>query len=788
MDTLARKLRRDLHDIRGQAITIALVVASGVASYISLRSTFSSIHESRDRYYATQRFGDGFAQLRRAPERLAKQIEAIPGVLRVETRVTGAIRIHLPAPAKVATGLVVSVPGAHPPSLNRYHLVSGRPPAEGRTDEALLLEAFGDRHGIAPGDVLSVTLSGSERRIRVVGLATSPEFVYPMGPGSGAIPDDERFGVLWMDRNGIDSAYEMLGAFNDVVVATHPNASERAILADLDRLLSPYGGVGAYGRDLQPSNMVLEGELEQLRAFATVLPLVFLGVAAFLLNVVLFRLIQLHRGQIATLKAVGYDDRRIGSHYLTLTVLIVFLGVGLGTALGVWLGRELTELYSEFFRIPVLTYRLQPSVFASAAGVSILAGLAGALRGVLKVARMPPAEAMRPPAPTTYRRTVLERTGITRLFGTTGRMVIREIERAPLRTAASALGIAFAMAIMITGRFGYDMIEVFVDLQFSRIMREDMTVVFTEARSESAIRELAHLPGVTRAEGLRAVPTRFRVGNRWRDAVIYGYPEGTELRQLRDKLGNLHIVPSRGVALTSILGEILDVEPGDVVQAEIQEGRRPTLSLVVASLVEEPVGLQGHMDLEELAALLREAPAFSFGLLAAGTDAEAGIRSGTDDLPGVLDVISTRDMVARFHEQTGDYFWVMTLMLSLFSAAIAVGVIYNNARVMLSVRQRDLSSLRVLGFTKREIAAIMAGELGAQVLLAIPLGAALGNWGAQGVMATVSPERFRFPTVVGADTYLFAVLVLVASALIAGLLVRRRVYHLDLIAVLKTRE
>ena len=788
MDVLSRKLLRDLGDIRGQAITIALVVAAGVASFISLRSTFASVIDSRDEYYSQYRFGSAFAQLKRAPESVAARIEAIRGVTAVHTRVTGSARIHRPPPATVATGLIVSIPGHEAPRLNGYHLVAGRRPRPGRGDEALLLDTFANRSGISPGESIDVTFNGRRRSIEIVGIASSPEFIYPMPPGAGVIPDDERFGVLWMDREGISPALDMEGAFNDLVIQIQPQASEARILAEIDKTLEAYGSAGAYGRDLQPSNLVLDGELEQLRSFATVLPFVFLGVAAFLLNVVLFRLIQLHRAQIATLKAVGYDDRRIGIHYLKLAGTVVFVGIAVGTGLGAYLGEALTELYAKYFHIPVLAYRLQPYVFFYAAGISLVAAVTGALRGVLNIVRMPPAEAMRPPAPASYKTTFLERLRLHRVFGESARMIIREISRSPLRAVISAVAIAFAMAITITGRFGYDLIEEFVELQFETVMREDMTLVFSQSEGLSATRELARLPGVIRAEGLRVVPARLRQGAQWRDVGLYGYPEGGQLRQLVDKEGEVHRIPSEGVVLTALLGEILDLDVGDRVRAEIREGRRPTLELTVVGLVEDPVGLNGHMSLSHLSDLLREAPRASAGIIRIGPGTASEIRRRADEMPGVIDVSATDDLVARFHEQTGGYFWAMTLILSMFASAIAVGVIYNNARVMLSMRQRDLASLRVLGFTKREIAAIMSGELSLQVLLAIPVGFFLGKWGAVAVMSTVEPERFRFPVVVGLDTYVFAVAVVLLSALVAGLLVRRRVYHMDLIGVLKTRE
>jgi putative ABC transport system permease protein len=238
----------------------------------------------------------------------------------------------------------------------------------------------------------------------VVGVAMSPKRV-AISPGS-VTQDPKRFAVVWMDRAPLAGAFEMEGAFNDVVLELQPGASEAEVLDVVDRVLTPYGGFGAIPRRKQASNNVLDGELLQMKSMSTIVPAIFLAVAALLLNVVLSRLVHLQRPEIATLKAVGYTDYEIGLHFLKLVVVISGLGALLGLGTGAWLGSELTELYGRFFKFPSLHFRLDLSSTAIALAISFAAPRGCVRRAYGDEARS--AEAMRPPALTHYRRSLVD--------------------------------------------------------------------------------------------------------------------------------------------------------------------------------------------------------------------------------------------------------------------------------------------------------------------------------------------------------------------------------------------
>lgn len=788
MSALHRKLLRDLWLMKGQVVTIALVVASGIASLVALQSTFRSLQRSRSAYYERQRMPDVFAHLERAPNAVAAQIEEIPGVARAYVRLVETVRVPIGTRGQPPIGQIVSIPDDADPPLAALYLERGRLPDPTREDEALLLRKFADSHGIEPGDTLPVVVEGRRLELKIVGIALSPEFVYPMLPGSVA-PEDERFAVLWMVRDRVAPVLDLDGAFNDVVLELQPGANEAAVMDALDRVLEPWGGRGATPRSLQGSNYVLHGEIEGLRSWSTVVPTIFLAVAAFLLNVVLSRLVLLQRTQIASLEALGYSRRQVAAHYLQMLSVVVLLGAVAGVALGAWLGGLMTGLYIRVFGFPQPEYRVGLDVVLLGIGVSLAAAMVGAFTSLRQVMRLPPAEAMNPPSPVTFRPSLLERAGLGRFVGGAGRMVLRELGRNPARTLLSTVGIAMSVAILVVGRFNADAVGYLLQHQFQLVSREDLSVSFVNPRPPRVLTELKAMPGVLRAEGMRSVPVRYVAGPRSRDSVLMGHDDDTTLFRVLDAGGRVVPLPSGGVVLTNKLADILQVRTGDPIEVRVREGRWPTLHLRVAGLVDELIGLQGHMRLDDLAAALGETPSFSTALLSIDPVHENAIVQRLSDAPQVLAITSRHATLRRFHEQMQRTMLFITAVMTLFAATIAVGVVYNNARVALSVRSRDLASLRVIGFTRREIATILLSELAVQVLLAIPLGLLTGRWLAYLIVVTnPQAERIRLPLVISSRTDAFAALITLLAGLLSALLVRRQLDRLDLIGVLKSRE
>ena len=787
MKSLDKKLFRDLWHLKGQVFAITLVIMSGVSTFVMFRATMDSLYLTRDRFYAENGFADVFAPLKRAPESLAERIRAIPGVGQVETRVAADVKLDIEGFGEPVTARLVSLPDHGRPQLNRLYLRQGRLPQPGRSDEVVVSEAFAQAHRFVPGSTFGAVINGRWKTLAVVGVALSPEFVLQVRPGAIS-PDFKRYGILWMGRKALGTAYDMEGAFNEVSLTVAPGGRTEDVIRRLDDILDRYGGFGAYGRKDQLSHRFLSEEFRQLQQSARIYPSIFIGVAAFLLNVVITRTVSTQREQIAALKAFGYTTTDVTVHFVKLVLLVVALGTVCGTVLGVRLGRGLGNIYMEFYRFPFFLFTLRPAVVATAAGITAAAAVLGTLHSVWKTVRISPAQAMRPEQPARYRATIVERVLPARLLSQPTRIILRNLERRPVKALLSIVGIALACSIMIIGGFFEDTIRSMVDIQFRQCHREDMTVTYIDATSLRSAYELKGLPGVQRVEPFRAVPVRFRNENRTYRTAVRGIADDSRLYRLLDRDLRPVPVPKEGILLTDYLGGILGVRPGDNVTVEVLEGSRPVRQVRVAGLVQEYIGLMGYMDLDALNRLLREGRAISGVSLTVDPLFQDDLYRTLVRMPRVAGAVVRQDEIRNFYETQAEAMLFFTFVATVLAGIIAFGVVYNSARISLAERSRELASLRVLGYTRGEISYILLGELGLLTLLAIPLGFVLGRWLCSYVAVALSSDLFRIPVVTAAATYSLAATVVLASAAFSSLIVRHRLDHLDLVEVLKTRE
>ena len=787
MKAMDRKLWRDLWGMRAQALAIALVIVSGVAVFVMSLSTLDSLYQTRETYYRSHHFADVFGTLKRAPLSLARRIQEVPGVDRVETRVVAFVNIDVAGFAEPVSAHLISLPETGPGLLNRVFLRAGRLPEPGSDDEVLVSEEFAAAHGLGPGDRLRATINGRSEQLAIVGLALSPEYIYQIAPGA-MFPDYARYGVLWMARKPLATAYDMDGAFNDVALTLARGANGEDVIDRLNELLKPYGGTGAFARKDQLSHRFLSEELKQQETIGTLFPLIFLGVAAFLLNVVVSRLISLEREQIAGLKAFGYSDLAVGLHYAKLVLLIVLIGVVGGIGLGVLLGKGMSTIYREFYSLPYMIYVLRPGVIAAAALISIAVALLGTLHAVRTAARLPPAQAMRPEPPPVYRATVVERLGLQRWFSQPTRMVLRHIERRPIKSLLTTLGIAMACGIMMIGGFQEGAIDYMVGVQFGMSQRGDLTATYTEPTSARSLYSLRSLQGVVHAEGFRSVPARLRFGHRsYRTALEGIEPDGSLMRLLDTDLAAIELPPD-GVVLTDYLAELLHIRPGDVLTVEVLEGQRRTLQVPVVATAEQYLGVSAYMQRSALNRLLREGDAVSGAYLAVDERYRKEVYAELKEMLRIAGVVEHASAIRAFYDTLAQSVLFFTFVATLLGATIAFGVVYNSMRIALSERNRELASLRVLGFERGEVAYILLGELALLTLAAIPLGLLIGYGLCAFLAFRFDTDLYRIPLVLHRDVYALAALVVVLSAGVSGLMIWRNLGRLDMVAVLKSKE
>jgi len=788
MRALDLKLLRDLWHMRGMAVAISLVLIGGISTFVMSLVTYESLKVTQARYYIDQRFAAVFAGLVRAPESVAERLVDLPGVNQVETRVVAPVNLEVEGFTDPITGRIVSLPEFGAPRLNVPYLRLGRLPAPGADHEVAVNEDFAKAHGLRPGDRVAAVIKGHRKRLDIVGIALSPEYMYAIPPGA-IFPDYERYGILWMNRKALATAFDMDGAFNDVSFSLQLGASERELIDRVDLILERYGGLGAYGREDQFSHRFITEELRGLETMATIFPVIFLGVAAFLLNVVISRLVATEREQIGTLKAFGYSTLQIGMHYTKLVLAITSIGLVIGIGLGLWFAKGLGGIYQEFYSFPYLHFQLDPLILLQAVLVTLVASLAGTVFAVRRAAAVPPAEGMRPEPPPVYRATFLERLGLQRRLAEPSRMIVRHIARQPLKAGLTMLGIAAACGILMITNFQRDAIGWMIGVQYGLSSREDLTVLFTDPTPRRALYSITSLEGVTHAEGFRAVPARLVHGHRSYRTAVDGVEPGGELQRILDAALQPLAMPAEGVVLTEYLAnEILRIAPGEMLTLEVLEGSRPVLQVPVVGTTREYLGVNAYMSREALNRLMREGPAISGARLAVDPARQDEVYRRLGEMPRVAGTIVRDTAIQQFNEMMEETILYFSFITALLGGFIAFGVVYNSARIALSERSRELASLRVLGFTRGEVAYILLGEIGLLALIAVPVGFLFGAALSGYLAAAFTSDLYRIPLIIAPSTYALAASIVLVSFAITGALIWRKLAQLDLIEVLKTRE
>jgi putative ABC transport system permease protein len=787
MRALDKKLLRDVWRMRLHAAGVALVLGCGLAVFVMAVGMRESLERTRAAYYTEKRMADLAVSLVRAPDRLGEDLARAPGVALAETRIAGFALLDLPQIAEPASARLVSLPRHGRPRINDLVLMRGRWPDPARAEEALVNQSFAEALGLDVGEVLNITLHGRRQAVRLAGIANSPEFVFVSAPGE-LFPQPERFGVIWMGREALARAYDLDGAFNEVVFKIARGARREQTIDALDEILRKYGSSGVYGRDRMLSDRYLTEELRQLATMAAFLPTFFLVVAAFLVNISLGRVIATERSNIGLLKAFGYGDAAVAWHYAKSALLFAAIGALIGSAAGVAFGRAVANLYRVYYHFPKLDFSASPFTFASAWLVGFAAAGAGALISVWRAARLAPAAALAPPRPAAFFQIGGLVAALSERLDAKSRIVLRRIIRFPRRAATTTIGVALAIALLVVAQTFPAVMNHILWVHFTFANRQDVTLTFAEAREIGVIHDVERLPGVAYAEPFRAEDVILQNGRRRVQEAILGIPPSARLNRLIGQNRKSVEPPPAGVILARALATKLAAAPGDEIRVEQTRGRRVHTSVRVAGIVEPMVGSSAYMELSALARLTREPGRISGAHLVLDRARYADFNRRLKEAPTLAGAsfltLAERAMRRGMDRSVG----FMNVLYATFAAVMAGGVAFSAARVTLAEQERDLATLRVLGFSRSEVSYVLVGELAALTLFAVPIGCLAGTGFGMWLMRLFETDMYAFPYVFNQPGYAFAVAFTLGCVLVASLIVRADIDRLDMVGVLKARD
>ena len=787
INPLNLKLIRDIWKIRGQCIAIALVVGCGIGLMIATFGTISTLENSLHAFYEKTRFSDVFGNVRRAPDSLIKNIQKIPGVSIAETRIQGWSSLDIPGMPEPVNAQLISLPKRGEPLLNGLKITEGTYPNNDRTDEVIITDSFAKSHNLKPGNIISAIINGKKREIIITGLALSPEFIYALGPGM-MMPDDKRFGVIFMSRKAIASAFDYEGAWNVVSVRLQKGFSKEQVIEKLDIIMKPYGGTGSYERKFNVSHFFLTNEIEQLKISGTAVPPIFLLVAAFLLHLVVSRIITKEREQIGLLKAFGYKDIEIGWLYFKLILTILFVGFLFGNILGFWMGKAMIKMYSEYFRFPLLTFFVEQRIIILGCIITLFSGMIGGFAAVKSAINLSPAVAIAPPVPISYKRdffsNLLKRYNISQPT----KMIFRHVLRFPFRSIFTIIGISFAIGLMIMSLFFIDSVNSAIETHFFTAKRQSMTVFFIE-RSDSKIEnEIKNFPGVLKTEPVRVVEAYIKKEHFKERRTIFGINESADLNRILDENHLPTNPPIGGIALDKTVAKKLNASIGDILEVEILTDSRPIMELPLVKLIDEKFGLNAYMTSEGLRRIMKEPQSVNAIHLMVDSRYANNLYKKLKETPAIGGIVNQKQALKSFEETMDKTMFALISFYTFLASLIAFGVVYNASRIALSERSTSLASLRILGFTRHEITYILLGELALILFASFPIGCLFGYFMSLAVSPMLTTDLYNFPLVIDKSTYSISVLVVIFSSIICWINLRNKLIDLDLVSTLKVRD
>jgi putative ABC transport system permease protein len=791
--SLDRKLLRDLWGNKGMILAVTSIIALGVMCFVALQSAHRNLETSKIDYYQMCRMADFWVDLKKVPLAELDRVRAIRGVKSIESRISFLATADLEDHEAPLTGLMLSLPNHPGHPINDIVLRQGGYFSDEKENEVIVNDAFAKVHGLYPGRRLHLLLNNRREELLVVGTAISSEFVYLVGPGS-IIPAPKTYGVFYLKHDFAEEVFQFEGAANQFVgkFDEHLNTAERdEILLKIERLLDDFGVSDAKPLSRQTSNQFLSGEIDGIGAFAKIVPLVFLTVAALLLNVLLTRLTRQQRTVIGTLKALGYSDRSIFVHFLEFGLCVGALGGLFGCILGYVYCGFMIWLYNFFFAFPRLENQFFPDLHLIGLSVSLICSLTGSAYGAAGMLRLNPAAAMRPEPPRVVGAIPLERiTWLWSRLGSGTRMAFRTLFRQRFRTAVAIFASSMGAMLMTNGFMLAASQSFLVDFQFYQSSKADFDFALRDEQGREALDEIRALPGVDYVEPQFIVPCTLVNGSRRQKCGVTGLAPGARLTRPMSADGTPVPVPDRGLLLSTRLAEILNVQDGDSLLLIPARGHRRSVEVTVAAVFDSFLGLDCYADQLYLSRLIDEEFAMNSAQVLANQEPTAlrALYREVKRLPGIQSTRSRRDSVRMLEETLLQNQKIFLFIITSFSGVIFCGSIINTSVVNLAERQREVATLRAIGYTPVEVGNIFLRENVATNLVGTLLGLPLGWMLTWLIARNYGTDLIRLPLVqsplVWLETGFFAALFMG----LAHTVVQYMIFKMNFVEALKVKE
>jgi len=788
MVILRRKMLRDIGRNKMAYIACAIVVIIGLMTYTAMQMSKDNLFIARENFYSQYHLADGFAKVKSMPYSQVEKLKDIQGIDEIQGRLVEDVRVLGMDEEKNIYLRLISMKQEKPYILNGVQLLKGSLPEE--NDRAVLLgDKFFTAHELSLGETLTVIIEGKRVKLNIAGTGQSPEFVYAMKDAQNLFPDPEAFEVAYMPYDVMESLFARKGMVNDITFTLKPGFEFEDVEQALEIELKKYGMESLVAQKDQTSNAMLTQELDGLETSSRTVPILFLGIAAIILYIMLKRMVESQRGQIGTLKACGYRNNEILLHYLSYGLMVGLAGGILGGLSGTALSISMTKMYQQYFSLPNLTGRFSWQYFLS--GILLSAGfsLIAAYQGAKSVLSLKPVDAMRPPVPAFNKKSWLEQVpGFWAAFTVQGRMAIRNMLRNKGRSFFILIGIMFTFSMMAVMLSMYSMMDIMVLDQFTKVQKYDIKISFTSPLPLNEVaRELQDGKGVKRVEPMVEVPVTLQKEHRKKDVVALGLMQDSELYTPIDKQGNRIQIPRDGMVLSEQVAGKLKARVGDRLQLESIWARESPVNVNVVGIIPQYLGSSVYMNQEAFLALLRQGEIATSALVSMDKEQIPALKQRYDDSKYIGNLEERQQSIDLYNELMGSSMYMLWIMAAM-AVITGFAIVYNSSIITLAERERELASLRVLGMRPQEVMEVISVEqwfIGIFGILAgIPLAFAMNR----GLSSSMSTDLYSIPATTTPSALLQAFIGTMLAIGFAQWWVSRKVSRLDLVGVLKERE
>jgi len=780
MKRLNLRLLRLIKNSKGQFIAITALVIVGLTIYTALSTAIVNMEDTLNYYYDETNFADIFVQFSKIPETALDKVNKINGVKDVEGRIVFDIQMKVDNGDEKVKSRIISIPDNS--IVNKLFIVDGNK-IEAKNKDAIVIEQFANARNIRINDTIQPYIEGRVFDLRVSGISASPEYVYLMENEQSLLPMPDKFGVIYVSEDFARQNFGFKDSYNEVSITVKDKDHIDKIITQIEKELDQYGIKRIYSREEQLSNRMVSEEIKGVKQTSSTVPVIFLGVAAVIIAAMLSRMVRNDRMSIGVLKALGYNNMNILMHYTKFSILIGFIGSVFGLIFGTILSGNIAKLYIQFFNIPMLKFNFYYEYMIIAIVLSIVFCTFAGIWGARRVIKILPAESMRPEPPKQGGRAFIDRIDILwKHLSFSWKMVLRNIFRNKKRFVFITFGIAMTFAIsLIPSMMNSAMNDIF-EGHYSDFQKMDYNINFSTPLNINAVNEIKHIVDTDRIEPKIEFPFELIYGNNKLVANIIGVKSNTEFYGFKNLKGQSINLPNDGIVLSEGLARFIGVEKGDKVKIKTFIPNKDDIYVEVKDIIKQSLGTNGYMEISYMGNILLDKSLIT-GVYINSSD---NIKGELENIKGIASIQSLADMRSIFEQFMGLMIGSISVMI-VFAGILGFAIVYNSTIMNIAERRLEFSSLRVMGFSKKEIFKIITKENSVMTILGIILGIPLGQSMISSLESTFSTEIYTIEMNPTLSSYIITAILTIIFVIIAQLATYKKINSLDFIEALKNR-